>query len=37
MLAKVEFKPVYSVSGKGLHYVIHKVTFSTKKFQMLQK
>ena len=30
MLAKVESKSVYSVSGKGLHYAIHKVTFSTK-------
>ena len=29
-LAKVDFKPRYSVSGKGLNYTIHQDTFSTK-------
>ena len=29
-LAKVDFKLGYSVSGKGLHYTIHRDTFSTK-------
>ena len=29
-LAKVDFEPGYSVSGKGLHYTIHQDTFSTR-------
>ena len=29
-LAKVDFQPGYSVSGKGLHYIIQQGNFSTK-------
>ena len=35
-LAKVDFKPRYSVSGKGLQNTIHQETFS-KKFQISQE
>ena len=35
-LVKVDFKPRYSVSGKGLQNTIHQETFS-KKFQISQE
>ena len=32
-MAKVDLKPGYAVSGKGLHYTIDQDTFSTKNFK----